>query len=50
MATDQVLAFELVTADGQFLSASESSNPDLFWAMRGGGGGTFGIVTSVIVR
>ena len=50
MAADQVLAFEVVTADGRFVTASDSSNSDLFWALRGGGGGTFGVVTSVIAK
>lgn len=50
MAADQVLAYEVVTADGRFVTASETVNPDLFWALRGGGGSTFGVVTSVIAR
>ncbi|KAF1966270.1 FAD binding domain-containing protein [Bimuria novae-zelandiae CBS 107.79] len=47
---DQVLAFEVVTADGKFVTANSTSNTDLFWAMRGGGGSTFGIATSVTVK
>lgn len=50
MAADQVLAFEVVTADGRFVTASDTVNPDLFWALRGGGGSTFGVVTSVIAK
>jgi FAD/FMN-containing dehydrogenase len=50
MAADQVLAFEVVTADGKFVTASNNVNKDLFWALRGGGGSTFGIVTSAIVK
>lgn len=50
MATDSVLAFQVVTADGRFVTASETSHPDLFWALRGGGGGTYGVVTSVIIK
>lgn len=42
-----VLEFEVVTADGKVRIANERQNPDLFWALRGGGGGTFGIVTRV---
>lgn len=45
LALDQVVAAEVVTANGEVISASETDNPDLFWAIRGGGGG-FGIVTS----
>lgn len=50
MAADNVEALQVVTADGHFITASNTSHPDLFWALRGGGGSTFGIVTSVIVR
>ncbi|KAF2645835.1 FAD/FMN-containing isoamyl alcohol oxidase-like protein MreA [Massarina eburnea CBS 473.64] len=50
MAADNVEALEVVTADGRFITASNSSNPDLYWALRGGGGGTYGVVTSIIVR
>lgn len=50
MAADHVVAFQVVTANGRFITVSEVSNPDLFWALRGGGGGTFAIVTSVIIR
>jgi FAD/FMN-containing dehydrogenase len=44
MTIDSVLAAELVTADGQVLRVDETSHPDLFWALRGGGG-NFGVVT-----
>ncbi|KAI1480259.1 FAD-binding domain-containing protein [Daldinia eschscholtzii] len=50
MAADQVLSMEVVLADGRFVTASETSYPDLFWALRGGGGSTFGIVTSVVIK
>lgn len=50
MAADQVLAFELVAADGRFVTANETQNTDIFWALRGGGGGTFGVITSVTVK
>lgn len=39
MATDQVLSMELVTPDGRFVTANKDNNADLFWALRGGGGG-----------
>ncbi|KAL7274198.1 hypothetical protein RUND412_002913 [Rhizina undulata] len=50
MAADQVLAMEVVTADGQFQKVGPLVNPDLFWALRGGGGGTFAVVISMTVR
>ena len=40
MAADAVLAYQVVTADGRFVTASEDTYSDLFWALRGGGGGT----------
>ena len=46
---DNLLSVDLVTADGELVSASESVNPDLFWGVRGGGG-NFGIVTSFEYR
>jgi len=45
LALDNLRAVELVTADGQVLRASKDQEPDLFWAVRGGGG-NFGVVTS----
>lgn len=50
MAADHVMALEVVTADGRYVTASPEENTDLYWALRGGGGGTFGVVTSVIIR
>jgi FAD/FMN-containing dehydrogenase len=48
LAANSVRAVELVTADGSLLRADADSEPDLFWALRGGGGG-FGVVTAVEV-
>jgi hypothetical protein len=50
MAADQVLNFEVVTADGRFVTANAKENSDLFWALRGGGGSTYGIVTSAVIK
>jgi FAD/FMN-containing dehydrogenase len=50
LACDQVQSFQIVTADGRIRTASSSSNPDLFWACRGGGGGHLGVVTSITYR
>ena len=44
---DNVLSFEVVLANGIFAYADACTNSDLFWALRGGGGGTWGVVTSV---
>ncbi len=46
---DNLMSCEVVTADGEVLTASPHSNPDLFWALRGGGG-NFGIVTSFLFQ
>lgn len=50
MAADSVLEYQVVTPDGRFVTASETSYPDLFWALRGGGASTYGIVTSATVK
>ncbi|KAJ7577455.1 FAD-binding domain-containing protein [Mycena floridula] len=47
LAVDRVLEYELVTPQGEHLFVNQCSHPDLFWALRGGGGGTFGVVLKV---
>ncbi|HKP19850.1 MAG TPA: FAD-binding oxidoreductase [Gaiellaceae bacterium] len=49
LSTNSVTAIELVTADGAFRRVDHDNEPDLFWALRGGGG-NFGIVTAVEVQ
>ncbi len=48
--SDNILAATIVDANGEILQVSENENPDLFWAIRGGGGGNFGIITSYTLR
>ncbi len=50
LATDNILAAEIVTADGRLWTVDRSSDADLLWALRGGGGGNFGVVTSLKLR
>lgn len=47
LGIDNVVRFEVVVPTGEFLVADACENPDLFWALRGGGGGTFGVVTHI---
>lgn len=49
MAADQVLEFDVITADGQRRTVNACENRDLFWALRGGGGETFAVVLSAVL-
>lgn len=49
-ASDQVVSAKVVLADGRIVNCSATSEPDLYWAVRGGGGGNFGIVVDFEVR
>jgi FAD/FMN-containing dehydrogenase len=44
LGVDRVLQFKIVTPDGQYRTVNQCQNQDLFFALRGGGGGTFGVV------
>lgn len=46
LMVDNAVEFDVVTADGQRRTINQCNDPDLFWAMRGGGGGSFAILTS----
>ncbi|UQC86326.1 FAD binding domain-containing protein [Colletotrichum lupini] len=50
LAADNTLSFEVVTPTGELLTASRAENEDLYWALSGGGGGNYGVVTSITTR
>jgi FAD/FMN-containing dehydrogenase len=47
---DNVVQMTIVTADGRHITTNARTNSDLFWALRGGGGGTYGVLTSATYR
>jgi hypothetical protein len=50
LGVDHVLQFKLILANGEHVIANKCQHPDLFWALRGGGGGSLGIVTEATIR
>ena len=50
LAVDNMLEIDVVTADGNLVTANRCSNTDLFFASRGGGGGTFGVTTRIVYK
>ncbi|KAI1505828.1 hypothetical protein F5X99DRAFT_415863 [Biscogniauxia marginata] len=50
LVADNALSFDVITADGEFVTANADENPDLFWALKGGGPGAFGVVLSVTFK
>ncbi|KAH7414292.1 hypothetical protein DE146DRAFT_30974 [Phaeosphaeria sp. MPI-PUGE-AT-0046c] len=50
MGADNVLAFDAVTAEGELVTASAESHPDLYWALKGGGPSSYAVVTAITVK
>ncbi|KAI5857483.1 FAD-binding domain-containing protein [Durotheca rogersii] len=50
LVADNALSFDVVTADGEYLTANSEENPDLFWALKGGGPSAFAVVLSVTFK
>ena len=50
LAADQTLEWEVIDGQGRFLKASRIENPELYWALSGGGAGTYGVVYSMTVK
>ncbi|KAI0479882.1 hypothetical protein F4859DRAFT_530027 [Xylaria cf. heliscus] len=50
MGADNIIEATIVTPNGNLITANECQNTDIFWAIRGGGGGTFGVILDVTVK
>jgi ribonuclease T2 len=50
LGVDNILELDIITANGTFLTANAVNNTDLYWALRGGGGGNWGIITAITYR
>ncbi|KAI1646707.1 FAD-binding domain-containing protein [Daldinia loculata] len=50
LVADTALSFDVLTADGEYLTANSEENPDLFWALKGGGPSAFAVVLSVTLK
>lgn len=50
LTLDSLLGVRIVTADGELRTVNEHNDPDLMWALKGGGGGNFGVVTDFVFR
>src|SRR5690606_9971086 len=50
MTCDSLVSTDIAVASGEIVTASETENADLFWALRGGAGGNFGVNTSLTYR
>jgi len=50
LGADQIVSANMVLSSGEAITVTEDSDKELFWALRGGGGGTFGVVTSITLK
>eukprot|EP01084_Bolivina_argentea_P230062 388127_1 len=50
LGIDSILEYKVITANSTYITATNQSNSDLFWALQGGGGGTFGIILNITIK